>query len=145
MAAPGKLQRYEAFVSDVLQRDLQRVRQQREAVFEQLAQLLQLRSALQRMQDAAAPLRAQVDLGCNFYVTAEVPQPSRLFLALGWGLFAELTLPEALGHLERRSRLLSALSDSLTRDSAKIKANIRLVLEGLRELQGLQDPPDDPR
>lgn len=33
------------------------------------------------------------------------------------------------------------LSDSLTRDGAKIRAHIRLVLEGLRELQGLQEPP----
>ncbi|XP_068785541.1 protein UXT [Struthio camelus] len=142
MAAAGKVRRYEAFVSDVLQRDLQRVLAQREAVCEQLAQVLQLRAALERLQEAAAPLRTQVDLGCNFYVAAEVPDPSRVCLALGSGLFAELTLPEALRHLQRRSRLLAALNDSLTRDSAHIKANIRLVLEGLRELQGLQDLPD---
>ncbi|XP_062457295.1 protein UXT, partial [Rhea pennata] len=129
MAAAGKAQRYEAFVSDVLQRDLQRVLAQRDALYEQLAELLQLRAALERLQVGGAPLRTQVDLGCNFYVGAEVSDPSRIFLALGYGFFAELTLPEALRHLERRSRLLTRLSDSLTRDSAKIKANIRLVLE----------------
>uniref|UniRef100_A0A8U7NSV8 Ubiquitously expressed prefoldin like chaperone n=2 Tax=Corvus moneduloides TaxID=1196302 RepID=A0A8U7NSV8_CORMO len=140
-AAAEKVQRYEAFVSDVLQRDLRRVQEQRDAVFEQQAQVLQLRSALSRLQDAAAPLRTQVDLGCNFFVSAEVPDPRRVFVALGFGFFAELTLPEALRHLERRSSLLQRLSDSLTRDGAKIRAHIRLVLEGLRELQGLQDPP----
>ncbi|XP_029814300.1 protein UXT [Manacus vitellinus] len=57
-------------------------------------------------QEAAAPLRTQVDLGCNFFVTAEVPDPQRVFVALGYGFYAELTLPEALRHLERRSRLL---------------------------------------
>ncbi|XP_058678351.1 protein UXT isoform X1 [Ammospiza caudacuta] len=146
MAAAEKAQRYEAFVSDVLQRDLRRVQEQRDAVFEQQAQVLQLRSALSRLQDAAAPLRTQVDLGCNFFVSAEVPDPRRVFVALGFGFFAELTLPEALRHLERRSSLLQSpapfrLSDSLTRDGAKIRAHIRLVLEGLRELQGLQEPP----
>ncbi|XP_041345220.1 protein UXT isoform X4 [Pyrgilauda ruficollis] len=120
MAAAEKAQRYEAFVSDVLQRDLRRVQEQRDAVFEQ---------------------QAQVDLGCNFFVSAEVPDPRRVFVALGFGFFAELTLPEALRHLERRLSLLQRLSDSLTRDGAKIRAHIRLVLEGLRELQGLQEPP----
>ncbi|NXH58628.1 UXT protein, partial [Rhabdornis inornatus] len=80
-------------------------------------------------QDVAAPLHTQVDLGCNFFVSAEVPDPQRVFVALGFGFFAELTLPEALRHLERRSSLLQRLSDSLTRDGAKIRAHIQLVLE----------------
>ncbi|NXW75076.1 UXT protein, partial [Hirundo rustica] len=129
MAAAEKAQRYEAFVSDVLQRDLRRVQEQRDAVLEQQAQVLQLRSALARLQDAPAPLHTQVDLGCNFFVSAEVPDPRRVFVALGFGFFAELTLPEALRHLERRNSLLQRLSDSLTRDGAKIRAHIRLVLE----------------
>ncbi|NXF94177.1 UXT protein, partial [Eubucco bourcierii] len=82
-----------------------------------------------RRQEAAAPLRTQVDLGCNFFVTAEVPDPQKVFVALGFGFFAELTLPEALRHLERRSRQLDQLSQSLSRDGAKIRAHIRLVLE----------------
>ncbi|NXR36629.1 UXT protein, partial [Zosterops hypoxanthus] len=129
MAAAEKAQRYEAFVSDVLQRDLRRVQEQRDAVLEQQAQVLQLRSALTRLQDAEGPLHTQVDLGCNFFVSAEVPDPRRVFVALGFGFFAELTLPEALRHLERRNSLLQRLSDSLTRDGAKIRAHIRLVLE----------------
>lgn len=144
LCAAGKAQRYEAFVSDVLRRDLRRVQEQRDAVWEQQAQVLQLRNAIGRLQDAAsAPLRTQVDLGCNFYVNAEVPDPQRLFVALGYGFYAELTLPEALRHLDRRSRMLDKLSQSLTRDGAQIRAHIRLVLEGLRELQGFQDSPDD--
>ncbi|XP_058717503.1 protein UXT isoform X2 [Poecile atricapillus] len=106
MAAAEKTQRYEAFISDVLQRDLRRVQEQREAVHEQQAQVLQLQAALARLQDVAAPLHTQVDLGCNFFVSAEVPDPQRVFVALGFGFFAELTLPEALRHLERRSSFL---------------------------------------
>ncbi|XP_058717506.1 protein UXT isoform X5 [Poecile atricapillus] len=50
MAAAEKTQRYEAFISDVLQRDLRRVQEQREAVHEQQAQVLQLQAALARLQ-----------------------------------------------------------------------------------------------
>uniref|UniRef100_A0A8C5UD57 UXT protein n=1 Tax=Malurus cyaneus samueli TaxID=2593467 RepID=A0A8C5UD57_9PASS len=139
MAAAEKAQRYEAFVSDVLQRDLRRVQEQRDAVFRAAAQVLQLRSALTRLQDAAAPLRTQVDLGCNFFVSAEPGPPACLFVALGFGFFAELTLPEALRHLERRTPPLPQAQRFPDCDGAKIRAHIRLVAYGT--LQGLQDPP----
>ncbi|XP_068964239.1 protein UXT [Petaurus breviceps papuanus] len=139
----AKVLQYETFVSDVLQRDLREVLAQREEVYGQLAAYLQLKNVLERLQESGDHrLRTQVDLGCNFYVNAEVPDPSRIFVALGYGFFLELTLMEALRFIDRKSRLLTSLSDSLTRDSARIKAHIRLVLEGLRELQGLQELPD---
>ncbi|XP_044539046.1 protein UXT [Gracilinanus agilis] len=141
-----KVLQYEAFLSDVLQRDLRQVLAQREEVYGQLANYLQLKNVLERLQESGdQKLRTQVDLGCNFYVNAEVPDPSRIFVALGYGFFLELTLMEALKFIDRKSRLLTSLSDSLTRDSARIKAHIRLVLEGLRELQGLQELPEVPR
>ncbi|NWR40312.1 UXT protein, partial [Tachuris rubrigastra] len=130
MAAAEKAQRYEAFVSDVLQRDLRSVTSypRFEGSWGGWGSLCYT-GGFGGPQEAAAPLRTQVDLGCNFFVTAEVPDPQRVFVALGYGFYAELTLPEALRHLERRSRLLQRLSDSLTRDGAKIRAHIRLVLE----------------
>ncbi|XP_048346015.1 protein UXT [Sphaerodactylus townsendi] len=99
-----KVLRYEGFISDVLQRDLQKVLEQRDEVYEKIAQYLQLKSVIERLQETGnRELVTQVDLGCNFYVNAEVT------------------------------------AETLTTDSAKIKANIRMVLEGLRELQGFQD------
>ncbi|TMS16512.1 Protein UXT [Larimichthys crocea] len=41
--------------------------------------------------------------------------------------------------------LCFSFTDQLTKDSSKIKANIRMVLEGLRELQGLSDLPESRR
>ncbi|XP_072481952.1 protein UXT [Notamacropus eugenii] len=141
----AKVLQYETFVSDVLQRDLRQVLAQREEVYGQLAAYLQLKNVLERLQESGDQrLHTQVDLGCNFFVNAEVPDPSRIFVALGHGFFLELTLMEALRFIDRKSRLLTSLSDNLTRDSARIKAHIRLVLEGLRELQGLQELPDHP-
>ncbi|XP_067408408.1 protein UXT [Emydura macquarii macquarii] len=146
MGPAEKVPRYEAFVSDVLRRDLWQVLQQREAVEEKIAQLLWLKTVIERLQEAGGrAVQTQVDLGYNFFVSADVPDTSMIFVALGYGFYAELTLPEALRFVERKTRLLTELSESLTKDSARIKANIRMVLEGLRELQGLQDLPEDPR
>ncbi|XP_027692600.1 protein UXT [Vombatus ursinus] len=141
--AQEKVLQYETFVSDVLQRDLRQVLAQREEVYRKLAGYLQLKNILERIQASGGQnLRTQVDLGCNFYVNAEVPDPSRIFVTLGYGFFLELTLKEALKFIDRKSHFLILLSDRLTRDSVRIKAHIRLVLEGLRELQGFLEPED---
>ncbi|XP_015272766.1 PREDICTED: protein UXT [Gekko japonicus] len=142
----GKVLRYEAFISDVLQRDLQKVLEQRDEVYEKIAQYLQLKNVIERLQETGSrELVTQVDLGCHFYVNAEVPDTSTIFVALGYGFYAELTLPEALAFIEKKNKLLNETAETLTKDSTKIKANIRMVLEGLRELQGLQDLPEEDR
>ncbi|NXI31688.1 UXT protein, partial [Sterrhoptilus dennistouni] len=105
MAAAEKAQRYEAFVSDVLQRDLRWVGGPWGGLGFSVLHLGSL-GGFWGPQDAEGPLHTQVDLGCNFFVSAEVPDPRRVFVALGFGFFAELTLPEALRHLERRNSLL---------------------------------------
>ncbi|KAE8277599.1 Protein UXT Ubiquitously expressed transcript protein [Larimichthys crocea] len=137
-----KILQYEKFISDVMRRDLQRLLEQRD-------------SSLQDSQQ----LKTDVDLGCNFYVQAEVtsccnPAPSlpvcqrglvRIFVAVGYGFFVEMTHEEALRFIDKKTNQLTAFTDQLTKDSSKIKANIRMVLEGLRELQGLSDLPESRR
>ncbi|CAK6449933.1 unnamed protein product [Pipistrellus nathusii] len=140
-----KVLRYEAFVSDVLQRDLRKVLDHRDKVYEQLSKYLQLRNVIERLQETThSELYMQVDLGCNFFVDTVVSDTSRIYVALGYGFFLELTLAEALKFIDRKSNLLTELSDSLTKDSMNIKAHIHMLLEGLRELQGLQDIPEEP-
>ncbi|XP_028713960.1 protein UXT-like [Peromyscus leucopus] len=134
---------YEAFISDVLQRDLQKVLDHRDEVYEQLSVYLRLRNVIERLQETKrSELHMQVDLGWNFFVDTVVPDTSRIYVALGYGFFLELTLAEALKFIDRKSSLLTELSDNLTKDSGNIKAHIRMMLEGLRELQDLQNFPE---
>ncbi|XP_018087963.1 protein UXT-like [Xenopus laevis] len=135
-----KVQRYESFVWDTLHVDLRKVLESRDAVYEKISQYLQVKNVIERLQELPPEaLHTQVDLGCNFFVNAEVPDFSKIFLALGFGFYLELTLPEALKFIERKNKMLTDISNTLSRDAASIKAHIRLVLEGLRELQELPD------
>ncbi|XP_029911292.1 protein UXT isoform X2 [Myripristis murdjan] len=147
MAAPAdgvqeKVLQYETFISDVLRTDLQRVLEQRDGVYEKIAQYLQLKNTIECLQSGSQQLKTEVDLGCNFHVQAHVEDASRIFVAVGYGFFVEMTHDEALRFIDKKTRQLTAFTELLTKDSAKIKANIRMVLEGLRELQGLSDEPD---
>eukprot|EP00066_Takifugu_rubripes_P001701 XP_003963092.1 PREDICTED: protein UXT [Takifugu rubripes] len=138
-----KILQYENFINEVLKRDLQKVLEKRDSVYEKISQYLQLRSIIQSLQESGSQkLKADVDLGCNFYVQTEVEDSSRIFVAVGYGFFVEMTHEEALQFIEKKTSQLTLFTEQLTKDSAKIKANIQMVLEGLRELQGLQDLPE---
>ncbi|XP_059908922.1 protein UXT isoform X1 [Gadus macrocephalus] len=144
MASRDKILQYESFISDVLKRDLQKVLEQRDGVYEKISQYLQLKNTIQRLQESGdGELKTEVDLGCHFYVQAHVEDSSRVFVAVGYGFFVEMSHAEALRFIEKKTRQLNAFTELLTKDSAKIKANIRMVLEGLRELQGLAELPEE--
>jgi len=57
------------------------------------------------------------------------PDPSKIFVCVGFGFFVEFTLPEAVNFINKKCTHLTSLSDSLTQDAARIKAHIKLVLE----------------
>ncbi|XP_042080404.1 protein UXT-like isoform X2 [Haplochromis burtoni] len=68
-----KVLQYETFINEVLKRDLQKVVEQRDQVYEKISQYLQLKNTIQSLQEAGSQqLKTDVDLGCNFYVQAEV-------------------------------------------------------------------------
>ncbi|CAL1605855.1 unnamed protein product [Knipowitschia caucasica] len=135
-----KVLQYEHFINEVLRRDLQKVLEQRDSVYEKISQYLQLKNTLQNLQEEESKcLKTDVDLGCNFYVEAQVEDASKVFVAVGYGFFVEMTHDEALKFIEKKTAQLTIFTEQLTKDSARIKAHIRLVLEGLRELQGFSD------
>ncbi|XP_008316112.1 protein UXT [Cynoglossus semilaevis] len=141
-----KVLQYEAFIDEVLKRDLKRVLEQRDDIFEKISQYLQLKNVIHSLQGLDSQrLKTDVDLGCNFFVKAEVEDSSRILVAVGYGFFVEMTHNEALRFIEKKTTQLTSFTEVLTKDSAKIKANIRMVLQGLRELQGMRDLPETHR
>ncbi|XP_050032145.1 protein UXT [Dermacentor andersoni] len=144
----AKVLQYETFLNDVLKEDLRRCLEERDRICAKLAELLQLRTVVERIQEVAAnkeTFRTQVDLGCNFYVQAVVPDVSKIFVQVGMGFFVELTHEETLWFVGRREALLEAELQRVSKESANIKAHIQMVLQGLREIQGLPANPDQPK
>lgn len=145
-AVEQKVLQYENFINEVLKRDLQKVMEQRDQVYEKISEYLQLKNTIHTLQESGSdPLKTEVDLGCKFYVQARVTDSSRIFVSVGFGFFVEMTHDEALRFIEKKTSQLTTFTEQLTKDSAKIKANIRLMLEGLRELQGLTDLDESQR
>ena len=133
-----KVRRYEAFLNDRLKKDLQKVLKSREELYADVSEYLQLKTVIEQIKVAELPkgeLRTQVDLGCNFYVQAKVSDVKHVFVHVGFGFFVEFTLDEALAFIEKKVAQLRERGEMLCKESAEIKSHIRLVIEGLRELQ----------
>ncbi|GFO15504.1 uxt-like protein [Plakobranchus ocellatus] len=147
MAADGKSKvlEYEQFLNERLREDLRLILEQRDKLYEEISEYLQLKSTIEKIKEDINPesvLKTKVDLGCNFYVQANVPDPTSICVAIGYGFFLEMTLDEAVVFIKKKTDVLQEKIDILTADAGKVKAHIRLVLEGLRELQQIQAETD---
>lgn len=147
-AIQRKVREYETFLNDRLRSDLQRAWSERDRLFSELAEYERLRVTLTTLdqmyknrkdEDSADPLPTQMDLGCSFFVQAECPVNNRIFISIGFGLFCELTYDEAREFLEKKIPNLREQQQELSKKIAHIKANIKLVLEALKEIQMIDE------
>ena len=135
---PEKVKEYEKFVNENLKKDLEKVHANRDKLYSTIADYLQLRNTIERIKDfSGGKMKTQVDIGCNFYCQAEVIDTRMILVAVGYGFFVEFTLNEALDFISKKVDQLTKQVEGLTKDSSKIKANIKLALQGLSELQML--------
>ena len=140
MAKRDKVLKYEKFLNEELRPDLKACLEQRDKIYEEIAEYLSLKNSIEAIKSAdlpqGQPLDTKVDLGCNFYAKAKVKNPQKVFIDIGFGFYLELSHDEALAFIEKKTKLLDQKTTKLTEESSKIKANIKVVLHGLRELQG---------
>ena len=127
---------YETFLNEKLRGDLEKLCQQLDTHYQEIADYLELRLMLLKTEDSGKEgFKTRVDLGCNFYVRAKTEPVGTLMVCVGLGLYIEMQRGEALGFIEKRINVLEERVTQLKQDSAKVKAHIKLVLGMLRELQ----------
>ena len=137
-----KVAQYETFLNETLRTDLKSTLTLRDKIYQEQAEYLALRNSINAIQLVelvpGEPLKTKVDLGCNFYCQARVPDPTKIFISVGLGFFLELTLDEALEFISKKDGELAKEANKLTTNCAKLKANIKLVIGGLQELQHIR-------
>ncbi|GMN41916.1 hypothetical protein TIFTF001_011143 [Ficus carica] len=128
-----KIQKFEEFIDRRLKPDLVRA----------IAERSDLRKNIENLEkNSVTSLRTLVNLGSEVYMQADVPDTKRIFVDIGLGFHVEFTWSEALNFISQREEKLSRQIEDYTRLIASIKAQIKLVCEGIREL--LQLPAEKP-
>lgn len=144
---PQKVMEYEQFLNERLKTDLQAVLVSRDSVFTDIAEYMQLKNAIEQIQERktdSTHLKTMVDLGCNFYAKARVPDPSRVWVAVGFGVFVEFSHREGIQFIDKKVAHLTKKAEELTAKACQIKARIRAVVEALHELQFAALPATPP-
>ncbi|BFG16739.1 protein UXT homolog [Prunus yedoensis var. nudiflora] len=130
-----KIQKYEEFVDGRLKPDLVRAIAQRDKVFEQQKVFSDLRNNIENLEkNSVTSLRTLVNLGSEVYMQADVPDTRRIFVDIGLGFHVEFTWSEALNYISQREEKIARQIEEYTNLIASIKAQIKLVCEGIREL-----------
>ncbi|KAK8691617.1 hypothetical protein V6N13_075118 [Hibiscus sabdariffa] len=139
--AREKIHKFEEFVDRRLKPDLVRAIAERDKVFDQQKNFSDLRKNIENLEkNSVTNLRTLVNLGSEVYMQAEVPDTQRIFVDIGLGFHVEFTWSEALKFISLREEKLERQIEEYTRLIASIKAQIKLVCEGIREL--LQIPEE---
>ncbi len=142
-----KVEAYEHFVNEKLKSDLARCFSELDVIYSEIAEYEQLKDFIEKLQFTQSfeqqqqeikPLKTKVDLGCNFYAKAIAEDTSMIYVSIGYGFHLEMKHDEALRFIAKKCGDLQRSADILSEQANEIKANIKFVLEGLRELQELK-------
>ncbi|KAF3662492.1 hypothetical protein BC332_27708 [Capsicum chinense] len=137
-----KVRRFEEFVDRRLKPDLVQAIAQRDKVFEQQKIFSDLRSNIENLEkNSVTNLKTLVNLGSEVYMQANVPDATHIFVDVGLGFHVEFTWSEALNYISAREENIARQIEEYTRLIASIKAQIKMVCEGIRELLQLPAEP----
>ena len=139
--ANARIVQCESFINDVLKEDLKKVITRRDDIYSKIAEYLQLKRIIeQMMQQEKQNMSKKVltDIGCNFYCQAEIYDMSKVLVCVGLDTFVEFTQEESLKFIDKKVSTLTKHAEKLSADISKIKAFIKVILIGLRDLQLLE-------
>ena len=137
-----KVLKYEEFVNEVLKNDLKHVLSERDKIYDEIAEYMKLQTSIERLNTIERrPIKQMIDVGCNFYMQAEVKNTDFIFVDIGMGLHVQMKFDEALRFLKKKIDQLTVKSEHLTDKSVDIKARIKLIIGALAELQGVSSQP----
>lgn len=137
-----KVAKFETFINDVLKENLKQIFTTLEAVNEEIMDLERMDTTIETMTRLAAdvpagkPLKTRVNVGCDFYMQANV-DVQKFMVCVGLGCYVEFTKDEALTFIRFRAKKLREHADDLRDKGARVRAQITLALHCIQQVQGL--------
>ncbi|KAJ2441931.1 hypothetical protein GGF42_003874 [Coemansia sp. RSA 2424] len=92
----GPIKKYEDFIANRLQPDLQQVLGLRDTIYNRMSEYLKLKTHIETIRtQGLEELETKVDLGSDFFVKAFVPDTAYIYVSVGFGFHLQMTLEEA--------------------------------------------------
>ncbi|EEA06616.1 uncharacterized protein CMU_012900 [Cryptosporidium muris RN66] len=124
--------KYENFLEKVLQKDLKQLIDKRQEILIKINEIQRLRRNISLFSAMKlSELNTSIDLGCDVYIQANIPDITMVFVELAFGFFLELKLDEIPYILDLKEDLEYMKLDILNDKIATIKARIKVFSEAI--------------
>ncbi|KAK0182466.1 hypothetical protein PV327_000606 [Microctonus hyperodae] len=136
-----KIAQFEQFINDVLKTDLAKLSEKLDIKNTEVAEFIQLKSVITTLKNTGSDksgFKTKVDIGNNFFVQAHIEDATKILVDVGLGYYVEFNLDEAVVLINVRVKLLESQIANLRKEIAKTNAHIKLLLIGIRDLQGIK-------
>ncbi|KAG1704566.1 hypothetical protein DVH05_005497 [Phytophthora capsici] len=133
------LQRYSAFVEEVLRPQLKETLAHRDALAKEVNEYTELRELLQELaQKDGQPLHTLLDVGERFHVRAKVPDTSLITVDIGLNFHVEMTVPEAQKFVQNHLHFLTEKRNQWQDKAREVSEHVNLVINSIQQLAALQ-------
>ncbi|OWY96293.1 Prefoldin, alpha subunit [Phytophthora megakarya] len=138
-SSAAALQRYSAFVEEVLRPQLKETLANRDALATEVQEYQELRELLQQLeQDGNKPLHTLLDVGERFHVRAKVPDTSLITVDIGLNFHVEMTVPEAQKFVQNHLIHLTEKRNKWQEKAREVSEHVNLVIASIQQLAALQ-------
>ncbi|QOY41966.1 Prefoldin alpha-like protein [Cryptosporidium parvum] len=123
-----EIHKYEDFLENVLQKDLENLLKQKEEVLVKIQEIQKLERNVSIFKEMnLSELNTRTNLGCDVYVDTLIPDLSKICVELSFGFFLELNLDEIPNILSLKQEFEHSKIEKLNHDISSIKARIKVV------------------
>ncbi|KAI2496673.1 Prefoldin subunit [Fragilaria crotonensis] len=130
----AKLKQYAAFIDHTLHPELKKRVEAREEIENEIKDYRDLSVKLQSLIPSSS-MKALVDLGHQtVYCEAVANDNSKLFVHVGMGFHAEMTIPEAIAFCEKRIQFLNSVLEQRAESAAQVARHLQASLLLLEQL-----------
>mmetsp|Transcript_45784 Transcript_45784/g.118338 ORF Transcript_45784/g.118338 Transcript_45784/m.118338 type:complete len:152 (-) Transcript_45784:828-1283(-) len=134
-----RVRKFEEILEKRLSPKLRALLEDRDKVYDYIAQLMQLSNTVELMRShKGGKMTTQVNIGSNVYGKAKIPHTDRLFVNIGMGFHVELTLAEADAYIAKRKDMLERKGEEMTDEISKVKTDMRMLQEGVADILRLR-------
>lgn len=128
----------EHFIEDVLRKDLKQYEDHINKLNGEIMEFVQLKNLSENIaQNLADGFKTQVNVGGNFFMSAKVPDCSKIMVNVGLNYYIEFTIDEAIKFCDFKVKSLQNEADVVREKSIETRAHIKLALLCIAEKENL--------
>lgn len=132
--------KYERIINDVLKEDLRKLEARLVELNTEVADLVSQKHVLKVIGNKELHpngFKTQVNIGCNFFMEASVPDTSVLLMNIGLNHHLEFTIEEAVKYLDVRIKAFEEKVAEIQGKASETQAHIKLMLFAIGELHDM--------